>query len=190
VPDARAALAEWRRVTRAGGAIGGYVWDYAGQMQLLRYFWDAAVALDADARALDEGVRFRSAQPQALAGAFESAGLTHVTTRAIEVPTPFADFDDSPANLSPAVLRPLTPTKVPEVVTVHVTGTPVSGPGGPERGPAADRAPTPVGLTSWSVARRRDQQVSLRPCDRGLAAGLVLQSDRRNRDGRPGVRRP
>ena len=34
VPDARAALAEWRRVTRAGGAIGGYVWDYAGQMQL------------------------------------------------------------------------------------------------------------------------------------------------------------
>lgn len=94
VPDPRAALVEWRRVTRAGGAVGGYVWDYAGQMQLMRYFWDAAGTLDADARALDEGVRFPIARPEALAGAFESAGLTQVTTRTIEVPTHFADFDD------------------------------------------------------------------------------------------------
>jgi SAM-dependent methyltransferase len=94
VPDPRAALTEWCRVTGAGGAIGGYVWDYAGQMQLLRYFWDAAVSLDADARALDQGVRFPIARPQALASAFESAGLTQVTTRAVDVPTHFADFDD------------------------------------------------------------------------------------------------
>jgi SAM-dependent methyltransferase len=94
VPDERAALAEWCRVTRAGGAIGGYVWDYAGQMQLLRHFWDAAVALDGDARALDEDVRFPLATRQALAELFESAGLTQGTTRAIDVPTHFADFDD------------------------------------------------------------------------------------------------
>ena len=81
-------------MVRAGGAIGGYVWDYAAQMQLIRYFWDAAIALGAGARALDEGVRFPIARPQALAEAFESAGLTQVTTRAIDVPTHFADFDD------------------------------------------------------------------------------------------------
>ena len=94
VPNAPAALAEWCRVTRAGGALGAYVWDYAGQMQLLRHFWDAAVALDADAGALDEGVRFPTARAEALADLFESAGLTQVATRAIEVPTHFADFDD------------------------------------------------------------------------------------------------
>jgi SAM-dependent methyltransferase len=94
VPDTSAALAEWRRVTRAGGALGGYVWDYAGQMQLIRHFWDAAIALDGDARVLDEGSRFPIAEPGALTGAFESAGLTQVTTHAIDVPTHFADFDD------------------------------------------------------------------------------------------------
>ncbi len=94
VPDIAAALAEWRRVTRTGGVMGGYVWDYAGQMQLLRHFWDAAVALDPGAHALDEGERFPVAQPAALKSAFESVGLTEVVTRAIEVPTRFADFDD------------------------------------------------------------------------------------------------
>jgi hypothetical protein len=63
-------------------------------MQLIRQFWDAAVALDPDAQALDQAVRFPIARPPALAGAFESAGLTGVTTRAVDVPTHFADFDD------------------------------------------------------------------------------------------------
>lgn len=94
VPDLTAALAEWRRVTRAGGVIGGYVWDYADQMQLLRHFWDAAVAEDAAARALDEGVRFPIVHPHTLAGAFTDAGLSEVVTRAIDVPTRFRDFDD------------------------------------------------------------------------------------------------
>lgn len=94
VPDAAAALDEWRRVTRVGGAIGAYVWDYAGQMQLIRRFWDAAVSLDDGARVLDEGVRFPIARPEVLVGVFEGAGLAEVRTRAIDVPTHFADFDD------------------------------------------------------------------------------------------------
>jgi hypothetical protein len=94
VPDLAAALAEWRRVTRAGGLVGGYVWDYADRMQLLRYFWDAAVAEDAAATALDEAARFPINHPDALADAFTDAGLTEVVTRAIEVRTRFRDFDD------------------------------------------------------------------------------------------------
>jgi hypothetical protein len=53
-------------VTRPGGTVGAYVWDYAGQMQLMRYFWDAAGALDPRARELDEGVRFPLCRPEPL----------------------------------------------------------------------------------------------------------------------------
>ena len=94
VPDLAEALREARRVVRPGGIVAGYVWDYADGMQLLRRFWDAAVALDPGARALDEGVRFPDAAPEPLATAFEAAGLTTVDVRAIEVPTAFASFAD------------------------------------------------------------------------------------------------
>jgi SAM-dependent methyltransferase len=94
VPDLGAALAEAQRVVAPGGLVAGYVWDYADGMQLLRRFWDAAVALDPAARDVDEGVRFPTAAPEALAMAFTAAGLDAVETRPIEVPTVFADFDD------------------------------------------------------------------------------------------------
>lgn len=54
IPNARQAVAEMRRVARPGGVVAVYVWDYAGAMQMMRYFWDAAGALDEAARALDE----------------------------------------------------------------------------------------------------------------------------------------
>jgi SAM-dependent methyltransferase len=94
VPETERALAEMTRVTRSGGTVAVYVWDYAGEMELMRHFWDAAGALDSEARALDEGVRFPICQPEPLARLFEGAGLEHVQTRAIDVPTVFRDFDD------------------------------------------------------------------------------------------------
>ena len=94
VPDQPRAMRELRRVVRPGGTVALYVWDYAGAMQLMRYFWDAAVALDPGARALDEGVRFPICRPEALAALFDDTGLEAVTTRALDVPTTFADFDD------------------------------------------------------------------------------------------------
>lgn len=94
VPNLGAALAEARRVARPGAVIGGYVWDYADGMQLLRRFWDSAVALDPAAHALDEAVRFPVAAPEPLAGAFAAAGLADTTVTSIEVPTAFAGFDD------------------------------------------------------------------------------------------------
>jgi SAM-dependent methyltransferase len=94
VPQQDAALAEMRRVAAPGGTIAAYVWDYAGRMELMRHFWDAVVELDPSSASLDEGVRFPGCRPEALEAAFRKAGLAEVATRAIDVATPFASFDD------------------------------------------------------------------------------------------------
>lgn len=94
VPDPAKAAREMRRAVAAGGTVAAYVWDYAGEMQMMRRFWDAAVALDPAARAKDEGVRFPLCRPEALAVLFADAGLREVATRAIDVPTVFEDFAD------------------------------------------------------------------------------------------------
>jgi hypothetical protein len=82
------------RATRAGGRLAAYVWDYAGRMQLIRCFWDAAAAIDPAAVQLDEGRRFDLCQPEPLARQFEDTGLVEVGVRPVEVPTRFRDFDD------------------------------------------------------------------------------------------------
>jgi trans-aconitate methyltransferase len=94
VPEAARATAEMIRVATPGGVVAAYVWDYADDMQLMRYFWDAAVALDAAAKELDEGVRFPLCRPEPLQTLFQQAGLVDVDGRAIDIPTPFRDFDD------------------------------------------------------------------------------------------------
>lgn len=94
VPEPARAVREIGRVARAGAPVGLYVWDYAGRMELMRHFWDAAVALDPGARDLDEGRRFPLCRPGPLADLFREAGLAEVETRAIDVPTVFRDFDD------------------------------------------------------------------------------------------------
>ncbi len=94
VPKPAVAVSEMRRAVRAGGVVAAYVWDYAGKMELMRYFWDAAVELNPAAKSLDEGVRFPLCNAKALEDLFRAAGLAEVTVRAIDAPTPFADFDD------------------------------------------------------------------------------------------------
>jgi SAM-dependent methyltransferase len=95
LPDPAAAVAEMARVARHGGTVAVYVWDYSGGMELMRRFWDAAVALDPAARELDEGRRFGAiCRPDVLADLFRVAGLHRVESRALDVPTLFRDFDD------------------------------------------------------------------------------------------------
>jgi trans-aconitate methyltransferase len=94
VPDPPRMLSEMVRATRAGGAVAVYVWDYAGSMEIMRRFWDAAKAIDPAAAALDEGTRFPLCAPAPLATLFRDAGLAQIATFAIDVPTVFRDFDD------------------------------------------------------------------------------------------------
>ena len=94
IPDQAKAVGEMTRVTRSGGIVAAYVWDYSGEMQMMRRFWDAAVALDSNATPLDEGRRFPVCRPEPLTGLFEQAGLGNVTVRSIDTPTIFKDFDD------------------------------------------------------------------------------------------------
>lgn len=94
LPDPAAAPVEWRQVVVPGGLVAAYVWDYAGGMELMRSFWDAAARVDPDGAGLDEGARFPICAPGPLQAAFTAAGLTDVVTGSIEVPTVFADVDD------------------------------------------------------------------------------------------------
>jgi hypothetical protein len=94
VSDHARMVAEMKRSVSAGGTVAAYVWDYAGEMQLMRRFWDAAVALDPAALELDEGRRFPITRAAPLVELFESAGLRDVRILAIDVPTAFKDFDD------------------------------------------------------------------------------------------------
>jgi len=94
VPDALAVVREMARVTRPGGCVAAYVWDYSGGMQMMRAFWDVAIAVDPASAALDEAERFPLCSPGPLQGLFEAAGLQPVAVRALDIPTVFQDFDD------------------------------------------------------------------------------------------------
>lgn len=94
VPEPLEMLLEMRRATRDDGYVALYVWDYAGKMQLMRSFWDAAAALDPAARELDEGRRFLLCNPDALRDLFKAAAFSDVQSRPIDVDTHFRDFDD------------------------------------------------------------------------------------------------
>ena len=92
IPDLAAALGEMKRVAR-GGTVAAYVWDYGGGMQMLRLFWDAADIVDPDG-STDEGRRFPLCRPDALAAAFAGAGLDDPEVVPLDIPMPFADFED------------------------------------------------------------------------------------------------
>lgn len=94
VPQPLQAVREMVRAVRAGGLVAAYVWDYAGKMELMRYFWNAAVRQHPDAADLDEGRRFPLCAPGPLRALFTQAGLDDIRLIAIDVPTVFRNFDD------------------------------------------------------------------------------------------------
>jgi SAM-dependent methyltransferase len=94
ITQTAAALAEFSRVTKPGGTVAGYVWDFDGEMQLLRYFWNAAAEFEPAAEASDDDERFAICHPDRLGAAWRAGGFENVAVRAIDAPARFADFDD------------------------------------------------------------------------------------------------
>jgi SAM-dependent methyltransferase len=94
VPELGRAVAEMARAAKPEGIVAACVWDYAGKMQLMRHFWNAAAALDPAAYDLDEGRRFPVCHPEPLRELFQGAGLSQVEVRPIDIATDFQDFDD------------------------------------------------------------------------------------------------
>jgi SAM-dependent methyltransferase len=93
VPDPAAALQQMIRVTRPGGVVAAAVWDYGEGMQMLRTFWDAAVALDPAAAPRDERHMPLCARG-ALTGQWRTHGLRDVDEQPLTIDMAFESFDD------------------------------------------------------------------------------------------------
>jgi len=94
VEPPEAMVRELARVLGPQGTAAVYVWDYAGEMQLLRRFWDAAASLDESAAALDEGRRFPVCQPDQLEALWRGAALANVQVQPLDIDARFSSFDD------------------------------------------------------------------------------------------------
>lgn len=94
LPDAPAGVREMRRVTRPDGLVASSVWDYRGEMRMLRAFWDAALHFDPGAQELDEGRRMPFAQPDELMMLWTQAGLSEVDAEGLTVTAEYDDFED------------------------------------------------------------------------------------------------
>jgi SAM-dependent methyltransferase len=93
IPDPRKALGELRRVTKPGGKVSAAVWDYGGDMRMLRTFWDAAVSTDPGAENLDEK-HMPLCRAGELSALWRQAGLEKIREEPIEVGMKFESFTD------------------------------------------------------------------------------------------------
>jgi SAM-dependent methyltransferase len=105
--DAEAGVREMARVTRPGGVVAACVWDYAGEMTLLRAFWDAARHVSpAHAAQHDEGAVMRWCREGELGELWDRAGLGAVRSVALRVRATYTGFEDVwapfPAGVGPS----------------------------------------------------------------------------------------
>jgi SAM-dependent methyltransferase len=93
IPDPRKALAEMKRVTRAGGVVSACVWDYGGGMESLRLFWDAAVALEPAAAPKHER-NMKLSRRGELGALWKQVGLLDVREAPLVIDQAFSSFGD------------------------------------------------------------------------------------------------
>jgi ubiquinone/menaquinone biosynthesis C-methylase UbiE len=105
--DAQTGVGEMARVTRRGGTVAACVWDYAGEMTLLRAYWDVAHEVAPErARLFDEGAVMRFASEDELEALWGTVGLEDVRTAPLVAEAAYTDFEDLwsplPTGIGPA----------------------------------------------------------------------------------------
>ena len=93
VPDPAKALDQMIRVTRPGGTVAAALWDYGQGMEMLRVFWDEAIALAPAMDARDERHMPLSRKGE-LAALWREHGLQDVAEESLTIQTRFVSFDD------------------------------------------------------------------------------------------------
>jgi SAM-dependent methyltransferase len=93
IPDPGLALHEMIRVTRPGGIVAAAVWDYGQGMEMLRTFWDEAIALDPERAQMDER-NMPLCNGGDLAALWGAELLQDVAAEALTIDAKFSSFDD------------------------------------------------------------------------------------------------
>jgi hypothetical protein len=88
--DAIRGVTEMARVARR--TVASCVWDYAGEMTMLRAFWDAALELDPEAP--DEARTMHYCTSDELVALWKQVGLQDVETAALVVEAGYESFED------------------------------------------------------------------------------------------------
>jgi len=93
IPDPLIALKEMCRITVPGGLISAAVWDYGGEMRMLRIFWDAASSIDDRGGKLDE-CHMPLSRPGELSQLWKQGGLKDVREQPLNIEMRFESFED------------------------------------------------------------------------------------------------
>lgn len=91
VPDPPRAVAEMRRVTRPGGIVAAYVWEFGKDLSPSGPLRRALRSVGADVPPVP-GTAYSS--EEALRALFEGAGLRSIDSRTIDVTLAYADLED------------------------------------------------------------------------------------------------
>jgi len=92
--DAPAGASEMARVARPGGRLTSTVWDYRGEMTMLRAFWESVAATDPAGAERDERLTMKWCTPDELHQLWSDAGLKDVAVSPIVVTADYSGFED------------------------------------------------------------------------------------------------
>jgi trans-aconitate methyltransferase len=94
VPSAEQTAKNMADAVKSGSIVAAYVWDYSGRMEMVRHLWDAAAVVDPASKEAEASQRYALCRPENLRALWESQQLQAVDVIPIDIPTPFANFDD------------------------------------------------------------------------------------------------
>jgi SAM-dependent methyltransferase len=92
VTDPAKAASELLRVVRPGGVVAACVWDFADEMEMLRLFWDSALAVDPNAP--DEARTLRFGGEGEISALFRAAGFRNIAEKKLHVTSTYEMFDE------------------------------------------------------------------------------------------------